>query len=78
MKEKFLKLIDINNETTWLKRTTVMIIFMAIDLFLSSIFNDEILESGYYVYFAILGSIITIMGVASLIIYQIAKRRNEK
>lgn len=66
------------NQTKMNKSTkfmSVMAVLMPIILLISSVFNDELLKSGYYVYFAIFGTIILILGALSIILYYISKKR---
>ena len=52
-----------------------MAVIMPVLLLISSVFNDELLKSGYYIYFAIFGVIILIFGALSVILYYISKKK---
>jgi Mg2+ and Co2+ transporter CorA len=57
------------------KFLSVMAVLMPAILLISSVFNDELVKSGYYIYFAIFGVIILILGALSVILYYISKKR---
>jgi len=57
--------------------TTIMVILMVIYLLVGSVFHDEIKDSGYLIYFTILGFIVLTLGFVSLIAYYISKKKSK-
>lgn len=75
------KVVETQKNLTKMNKSTkflsVMALLMPVILLISSVFNDELLKSGYYIYFAIFGVIILTLGALSVILYYISKKRKQ-
>ena len=66
-----------NNASKWSRVINIIAIVMTIYLFIESVFSKQIISSGYFIYSAILGGVMVMIGILSIMMYYITKHKSK-